>query len=671
MNQPGTAFGKVAAFALALSAGAFAGIATPRLHVDGNQIKDTAGNTVVLRGVSMIHAGWPYAYGAGTTKANTTIKNFLKLTDTTGGWFPRVVRVPVADSVGTTYLFPLKGSTDDKDKWVASNLQPLIDSAKARGVYVIIDFHLIEDVTPAKSERCKQFWSYMAPKFANQEHVIYEVFNEPVKTPLDDLDWSSLRDTAQSWVDTIRAYAPKTIVLVGPPNWSSNLDGIVDAPITGGNIVYVAHMYPQNSVASIKSQMVTVMAKYPVFLSEWGFDTSSTANVPTKGTATSYATPLRTWADAKNTLSWTAWCWSGSWGPPMWTDDKDPDALNPFGAFAKTWLNDKRNSDLPSGVFKADTGKADTTKPVVSDSLTFASFDMPFGQNPRQTDLAARIGSTSGGWWYVFHDDSGTTVTNSAGTDVANDTAALGAAVKDGAMHVKMTTSTAKMTYPYAGLEANITTNKAFFDLRKLTKIVLRLKGKVTKGKLRVHFLTRDVLLAKDWGNYGMDISLDTAWKDIEIAAGDLEPTPYSAAAKGTWTWADSGAQFVNGLGFSVGSGADADLWIDNIALFGVDSSTFDSTKAASGISRKLASTKGILSAVRQDGVLRVSYAMPTAGRVEARLVDMQGRQISARTLSQSAGAHSLDLAMPNGEMAVLMLRAGDLKASQLILPVR
>lgn len=658
-----------AAAAIAFAAAAHAGIPTPRLHVEGNAIKDTAGNTVILRGVSMIHAGWPYAYGAGTSGANNTIKNFLKITDTAGGWFPRVVRIPVADSLGSNYMFPLEGTTEEKDKWVATHLQPSIDSAKARGVYVIIDYHLIEDITPQKVDRCTRFWTYMAPKYANTEHVLYEVFNEPVKTPAGDVKWSSLKPTSQKWVDHIRSFAPKTIVLVSAPNWSSNLSGINNDSITGGNIVYVAHMYPQNDISGIESSAATVQTKHPVFFSEWGYDTTEAAGIPTKGTTSGYAVPFKAWAKQKN-VSWTAWCWSGSWAPTMLMTDRNADALTPFGQFAKDWLHEQRNDDLPSGTYVPVV--VEPPPPVLEkDSVVFATFDVPHGQNPRQTDLAARMGATTGGWWYAFHDDSGSSVLNSQGGDVVADTAALSAAVSGGALHLKLTTSTALMQYPYAALEANFTDADTYFDLKKLTKVAVRIKGTVSGGLLRVYFTTRDVKLAKDWGNYGISTDLTSEWSTLEIPASDLAPTPWSAAATNNWTWADSGAPNVNGLGFSVGSGVDADLWIDNITFFGIDSNTFPKLPPV-GVLRGARSGAGALSVVHSaEGMLRIGFSLESAGRVDARLVDLDGRQISARTFDAAKGANTFELPVPDGRSGILLLRSGDTRITRYVMPAR
>lgn len=664
MNTGMKFFGTLLGAALALAASSRAGIPTPRLHVEGNAIKDTAGNTVVLRGVSMIHAGWPYAYGAGTSGANTTLKNFLKITDTAGGWYSRVVRMPVADSLGSTYLFPLEGTTAEKDKWVATHLQPSIDSAKARGVYVILDYHLIEDITPQKIDRCNRFWTYMAPKFANEDHVLYEVFNEPVKTPAGDTKWSSLKPTSQAWVNLIRTYAPKTIVLVSSPNWTSNLAGINNDSITGGNIVYVAHMYPQNDVSGIEAAASTVLAKHPVIFSEWGYDTTDAAGIPTKGTTTGYAVPFREWARSKG-VSWTAWCWSGSWAPTMLLSDRSADALTPFGQFAKDWLQAQKNDNVPSGSYVPPA--TDTGHHLATDSLVFTTFDTPYHQNPRQTDLAARLGVSGGGWWYVGHDDSGSTVKNDAGMDVTSDTAALSAGVASGALHLKLTTSSAQMTYPYAFLQTTFTGENTYFDLRKLKKVVLRLKGAVVDGTLRIYFTTLDVKRAKDWGNYGISTDLSATWTDVEIQASDLTPTPWSAAATGGWTWADSGAVNVNGLGFSVGNKTDADLWIDRITFYGLDSSTF--SKGSSGLERHHETNIDAIGILRRGGSLAATYSLASAGAVEIRLVDLRGKSLWSTSLVQGPGSHSIELPAALGQAAILQIRSASSRASRTILP--
>jgi len=168
----------------------------------------------------------------------------------------------------------------------------------------------------------------MASKFANQANILYEVFNEDSDTNA----WSAFQPLAQGWVNIIRAAGANNVVLVGGPTWAQTIGGSATTPVTGGNVVYVAHMYPEHYAnattrASIASQVQQAAAAAPVFFTEWGYTGSASAN-------TAYVTWVKSLASSYN-ASWTAWVISPSWGPPMFNSDMTP---NDFGNDVKSWL---------------------------------------------------------------------------------------------------------------------------------------------------------------------------------------------------------------------------------------------------------------------------------------------------------------------------------------------
>jgi aryl-phospho-beta-D-glucosidase BglC (GH1 family) len=75
-----------------------------------------------------------------------------------------------------------------------------VDYARQKGLYVIIDWHYIGNTNDHRSTT-SAFWTDMAPRFANDSHVFFELFNEPVNAG----DWSSVRTDMQTWYDIVRA----------------------------------------------------------------------------------------------------------------------------------------------------------------------------------------------------------------------------------------------------------------------------------------------------------------------------------------------------------------------------------------------------------------------------------------------------------------------------------
>jgi hypothetical protein len=305
--------------------------ALPWLHVEGNKIKDPQGNTVILRGVSLIDIG------AALGQYGNITEMIGKLTGGTDGWHAKIIRLPVyppqVESYQTCCPFPFNPSGNDD--YLNNRLKPIVDYCTSNDLYAIIDFHQIDNTTGEHDTQAKQFWEYMAPKFKDYSNVLYEVFNEPIDDISQDAAsrWNDYRPRAQAWVDIVRSQAPDNLVLVGGPIWSQNIGPAADNPVQGTNIVYVGHTYPVNWNSWLQGQFSTCADKYPVILTEWGF-----------GKETDFADQVKTFVEQRG-LSWTAWCVSYNWGPPMFNNDWSP---NQFGNFVKTWLTEKKDSDLPS-----------------------------------------------------------------------------------------------------------------------------------------------------------------------------------------------------------------------------------------------------------------------------------------------------------------------------------
>jgi hypothetical protein len=344
-GRPGTGGAGTSGAGAANLAGGAGGPVTPArnlppLHVEGNQIKDPAGNVVILRGVALIDLGATELWEGGV---RAMIDRLTKVDDPQGsspGWYPRVVRFAVYPAE-SEFSSPLQYQTDPT-RYYETVLRPAVDYAKQKGLYAIIDWHHIDDTTKHVAST-NAFWADTAPRFANDAHVLFELFNEPINAG----NWPSVRADMQSFYNTVRSGAPNNLVLVGTPNWCQVVAPTATAPIDGTNIVYVAHMYPQHwANASLRNQIVTAAAVHPVFLTEWGFQSPS--NMILNGTISSYGAPFKQFVEEQK-LSWTAWCASSTWGPPLFNDDYSLRVgEGEMGGFTKDWLYEKRDSDLPA-----------------------------------------------------------------------------------------------------------------------------------------------------------------------------------------------------------------------------------------------------------------------------------------------------------------------------------
>ncbi len=320
---------------------AFSQSATPWLHVEGNLIKDPAGNTVILRGVDFQDIKEQAT--DRTVGLNGLIDVVTNPDDTLSnspGWYTRVLR------------FTVEPPISNLEEYYQQTLKPAVDYATSKGLYVIIDWHYIADVNN-NIESTNAFWTYMAPRFNNYSNVLYEVYNEPINT---NLTWGQFKPYMQAWVDLIRKYAPHNLILAGSPVWDQRMGDAATNPLTGGNIVYVAHIYPGHwnatGAGAVKAQVERVVKVHPVFLSEWGFSETVSAASGTllKGSIASYGQPIVDWAESLG-ISWSAWCADNDWEPAMFTRDwKLKVGPGEMGGFTKDKLYEFKDDHQPSDV---------------------------------------------------------------------------------------------------------------------------------------------------------------------------------------------------------------------------------------------------------------------------------------------------------------------------------
>ncbi|MHC4911670.1 MAG: glycoside hydrolase family 5 protein [Planctomycetota bacterium] len=334
----------------------FAGVAQgaiPWLHVDGNAIKDPNGNVVVLRGVALEDLGCVQLWRDGY---ENRIDRLTDMTDSQGastGWYTRVVRLAVYPSDQGDGGYPWYFD-DDPNDYYDNLLRPAVDYCALKGLYVIIDWHYITD-TWDKVAQTSAFWEYIAPRFAGDSHVLFELFNEPMNDGASETArWLSVRTDMQTWVDIVRTYAANNLILVGGPSWSQMIGPAATYPVSGSNIVYVSHIYPAHwlsiygSQAWFKSQITTCAAVHPVIMTEWGFSMSMGENTLLNGTITNYGQPLMDFIE-QHGISNTAWCADYAWGPPMfWGDWTLRCGDGEMGCFVKDTLYWRRNDDQPN-----------------------------------------------------------------------------------------------------------------------------------------------------------------------------------------------------------------------------------------------------------------------------------------------------------------------------------
>ena len=255
---------------------------TGRLQVSGTKLTDESGNIIQLRGVSTHGISWFPDYV--NYDAFATLKN---------DWGANVVRIAMYPEEYNGYL-----SGGDK-----AALKQIIDNgvnyATELGMYVIIDWHVLNYAPSRHTQEACDFFAEMASKYSGHDNVIYEICNEPVGA-----DWNSdIKPYAETVIGTIRQFDDHALILVGTNTWSQDIDSVVGNTLDDGNVMYVAHFYAGTHKENIRNKISTALnAGVPVFISECSIcDASGNGGID-------YAS-ANEWLDFMNSnqLSFIAW----------------------------------------------------------------------------------------------------------------------------------------------------------------------------------------------------------------------------------------------------------------------------------------------------------------------------------------------------------------------------
>lgn len=309
--------------ALMLGSVAFAAeAAPPRLKVAGNTLQTVeGGRNVTLRGVSLCGLNW---------------QEFRKdIADAAREWQADVIRLPVQ---------PREWKRLGAEAYLRDFLDPAVKQCKDSGVYCIVDWHEIRNwQDEAQNAELERFWDMVAPRYADEPHILYEVFNEPTSPATRNRDnWLKWRETAQPWVNDIREKAPETVILVGSPHWSQMPRFAEHDPFEGDNLMYVMHIYPSWPNETWHQMFGWPSKAIPIFVTEWGWSMrESERKTEFFGTQQSYGDPLKAYLDARPQISWTAWSYHEDCGPAMLTKDAD------MGGFVREWLTGGEATDAP------------------------------------------------------------------------------------------------------------------------------------------------------------------------------------------------------------------------------------------------------------------------------------------------------------------------------------
>ena len=223
-----------------------------QLSVKNGQLVDKSGKGYQLRGMSTHGLTWFPEF--------VNESAFKTLRD---DWNTNVVRLAMyVDEWGNgqCYMGNKSGSLELLEKGV--------DICIKLDMYVIIDWHVLNPGDPSKyTNEAKSFFETVSKRYAKYPNVIYEICNEPN----GGASWSgNIKPYAEKIIPVIRKNAPNSVIIVGTPTWSQEIEKPLSDPLNYKNVMYAFHFYAATH-AGLRSNVENCVAQgLPVFVSEFG-----------------------------------------------------------------------------------------------------------------------------------------------------------------------------------------------------------------------------------------------------------------------------------------------------------------------------------------------------------------------------------------------------------------
>lgn len=293
------------------------------LHTSGYKLENERNENIQLRGLSSHGIEWFY-----------DVITYENLENLKNNWNINVFRIAMyTDSHGEGYIF---NQAENKEK-----VYNIIDMAMQLDMYVIVDWHILDDNNPQiHKEEAKLFFDEVSKKYANTPNVIYEICNEPNG---NEVTWDrDIKPYAEEIIPIIRNNSEKSLIIVGTPDWCKKMNKAADNPLDFPNIVYSCHFYSGTHGSELREKINYCIEKdIPIFVSECGLTQAN-------GNGELFFDEFSEWISYLNSknISWVYWSFS----------NKNESSAILLPEFMNTTLNNNNNSESNNIINTPDDG---------------------------------------------------------------------------------------------------------------------------------------------------------------------------------------------------------------------------------------------------------------------------------------------------------------------------
>ncbi len=227
-----------------------------KLSVSGIHMVDKNGEPVALKGIS--------THNLNNYPEYATKETMQFMADE---WGMEIFRLAMYTGEADGF----KGYADGDDanrEHLEAIVKNCIRAAAELGIYALIDWHILFDYNPnMHKDSAKAFFDKMSAWCSEYDNVIYEICNEPNM----DCTWAEIKSYAEEVIPIIRANDPDSVIVVGTPCWSQQVDEAAKDPLAFNNLLYTVHFYATTHKQWLRDKAEAAMAAgLGIFVTEYG-----------------------------------------------------------------------------------------------------------------------------------------------------------------------------------------------------------------------------------------------------------------------------------------------------------------------------------------------------------------------------------------------------------------